>query len=119
MSLQQEFFDGIEEIFTELDDLVLCATYVRTIAATYIAGGQVSKDKQRFSVRYIEDKSSRTINGVSVDQFDKVFLIPAVDLNCKAPSTNDQVITADGASYNVDQVQSDPSLTNYLVGFKR
>lgn len=119
MSLRQEFFDGIEEIFAELDDLVVCALYIRTTSTAYIPGGRVSKNREPSNVRIMEDTSTEKINGQDVSNFDKVFLIPAVDLCDIPPSTNDSIKTADGIMYNVNQHSTDPSKTSYLVGVKK
>ncbi len=119
MSLRQGFADGIEEIFTEMDDLVYCATYIRSISSAYISGGQVSEQSITFQVRFLEDTSTERINGVDVSNFDKVFLIPAVDLCDIPPSINDKIKTSDGVSYTVNQHSTDPSTTSYMVGVKK
>ncbi len=118
MSLRQEFVDGVEEIFTEMDDLIYCATYIRSVVSTYIPGGQVSEQRNTFQVRFLEDTSTEKINGTDVSNFDKVFLIPAIDLCNVPPSTNDKIKTENGVAYTVDQHSTDPSTTSYLVGVK-
>lgn len=118
MSLRQEFFDGIEELFTELDDLVDCVTYRRTISTEYIPGGRVPTTSNTFPIRIVPDSTTQMISGVSRTDFDQVYIIPAVDLNCESPSQDDNIIIKNGPTYRVDKWQSDPSFSNYIVGVK-
>ena len=66
----------------------------------------------------MEDTSTEKINGINVSNFDKVFLIPSVDLCDIPPATNDKLQTSDGKIWNVDQHSTDPSKTSYLIGVK-